>query len=122
MTPVSFEEWLTARLAERGLKPFHLAKEAGVAASTILNLLSGERRLGTDVARAIAKALDLPQWEVFLAAGLMTETPISDGKRLDPLRGRLFHLVDQVAPEDIRLAIQLLEVVNRVRSTATKRV
>ena len=109
----TFSEWLQAQLDARGMKPFHLAKAAGLNASTILNLLSGERQLGADSARAIAAALDLPQWEVFQAAGLITEAPKVGEKPIDPQLARIYRLVDKLAakgdPSDLETLAKIIK-------------
>jgi hypothetical protein len=111
MSRTNFPEWLEAQLAKRGMLPFHLAKKAGVGASTIQNLLSGERHLGPDVACAIAKSLELPQVTVFLAASLMTEAPLFDGRALDAQITEGLEVLIAMAPKHRDIAIKMLKII-----------
>lgn len=74
---MDFADWLQAELDRRGMKPYHLAKEAGIGANSVQNILKRERNVGPELARRIARALKLPEHVVFLAAGLLSE-PVPD--------------------------------------------
>jgi hypothetical protein len=111
MSSVDFPEWLKQQIAERQLKPFHLAKAAGLNASTILHLLSGEREIGSKAARDIARALELPQIVVFQAAGLITEQVVLDGEALDAQMLTGLCLLEAMTPEQRGFTIELLKLI-----------
>src|SRR5689334_2610473 len=76
---VKFSEWLTDELAARKMKPQDLANAGDIDPATVSAILNERREVGPDVARRIAKGLELEQWEVFYAAELLTEMPKSMG-------------------------------------------
>lgn len=102
-----FKDWLARELSVRGWKPFHLAKRAGVNASTILNLLDGKKGVGPDTARAIAHAFEMPELTVFLAAGLLTEAP-ADLLNSHPVKASIARLVDHENQETVLLRMMEL--------------
>jgi hypothetical protein len=106
-----FPAWLERQLAERGWLPYHLAKKSGLGASTILNLLSGERKLGPDAGRAMAKALELPEHVVFLAGGLLTEAPPDLGGH--PIKATIAREIG--LEDDPNVLASLLEVIRAMR-------
>jgi transcriptional regulator with XRE-family HTH domain len=57
-----------------------LGRASGLSTSFIANLLNDLRQAGPEAARKIARALGMPQYVVFLAAGLLTEAPRLSGK------------------------------------------
>jgi transcriptional regulator with XRE-family HTH domain len=113
---MKFSEWFRLQLEERGLKPYHFAKLAGMRAGTVHNLLHDERGLGPEVARQIAAGLGLHEGVVFLAAGLMTDAPIIDGKDVDPQVMTGFRELEAMAPEDLPLAIEMMRSIRRRRT------
>lgn len=70
-TVTSFGDWLQGVLNERKMKPADLANMAHLGSGTLSDIISGRRNVGTEVATSIADALDLPQEEVFRAAGIL---------------------------------------------------
>ena len=71
----SFATWLQVEIKKRNWSPSDLARQAKKDIATISRVFNGDRQAGDDVCRAIAGALDMPQWEVFIRAGLLTEPP-----------------------------------------------
>lgn len=70
----SVADWLKKEMADRGLKPAELARAMGNKdEGSVSRILSGERKVGPDLAKALARALQLPQTTVFRAAGLLDE-------------------------------------------------
>lgn len=110
---MKWADWLQARMDERGLVPFTLAKLAGVHASSIQRQLSEERGIEHDLARAIAKGLDLPQVMVFRAAGLLTEP---DEDELDPQLMTGLRELQAMTPEERSLAIEQMRAIRRFGS------
>ncbi len=70
-----FSEWLAIELEKREWSPARLARVANISRTAISNILSGTRRAGPDVCKAIARAFNLPQISVFVAAGLLDPIP-----------------------------------------------
>lgn len=112
---MAWSEWLQARMDERGLVPYTLAKRAGVHASSIQRQLSGERGIEHELARAIAKGLDLPQTMVFRAAGLLTE---ADEDELDPQIMTGLRELQAMTPKQLSLAIEQMRAIRRYGSDA----
>ncbi len=69
----NFATWLQQELDLRGWNQSDLSKAAGVARSTISNILNMQRSPGPAVCLAVANALKLPPAVVFIRAGLMPE-------------------------------------------------
>lgn len=67
----AFGIWLKARLNERDMSQSELARDAGVARSTISGVIIGVRDPGNGLCIAIAKSLRIPPNEVFEAAGIL---------------------------------------------------
>lgn len=78
-----FNQWLQAKLVERGWKATDLAKRAGLGNSTITRILDGTRNPGKDVCTAIARVFEEEVDDIFRLAGLL---PGSIGK-VEELRG-----------------------------------
>ena len=66
-----FATWLENELKEREMSQSELARRAKVTRAAINNILSGSRGPGTDLAKGIAKAFDIPPEQVYRAAGLL---------------------------------------------------
>ena len=67
----SFGDWLQAALDERAMKPADLTRKAGLGSGTLSDIFSGRRKVGPELATSIADALEVPQEEVFRAAGIL---------------------------------------------------
>jgi transcriptional regulator with XRE-family HTH domain len=70
-----FVKWLLQELESRGWSREELARRAGVQSSSLTHIVNGDRNVGADVARGIAKGLGVPQVEVFTRAGLIDDVP-----------------------------------------------
>lgn len=71
----NFVDWLLEEIEKRGWSISHLARQAGVAQSTISLIVSGQRQPGPDVCRGIAEALGEPPERVFRLARLLPPLP-----------------------------------------------
>ena len=67
-----FIDWLTDMMNDHNMNQGEIARKGGITSSAISLVLTGARRPGVEVCRAIAKALDLPEIYVFSQAGLLT--------------------------------------------------
>jgi transcriptional regulator with XRE-family HTH domain len=73
----AFVKWLLDEIEKSGMTREELARRGGVRASSIAHIVKGDRMVGPDVARGIAKGLGVPQIEVFARAGLIDDVPIA---------------------------------------------
>lgn len=66
-----FVQWLQEQLDTRGWLPADLAKEAKIAKATLSNLFQGNRGIGPEVAKKIARALGHDPEFVMQKAGIL---------------------------------------------------
>ena len=71
MTDALFVDWLQQTLDERRMNQLDLARAAGVGSGSISDVISGRRRVGKNLASAIARGLNLPPELVFQKAGFL---------------------------------------------------
>lgn len=69
---VEFIDWLTDMMNKKGWSQADLARKTGLNSSTVSMVMTGTRKPGSEVCRALAKAFDLPEIYVFSMAGLLT--------------------------------------------------
>ncbi|MER7860982.1 helix-turn-helix transcriptional regulator [Amycolatopsis japonica] len=79
MTP-SFAEILRGLMDNRGLSPRAISRASARAESTIRQLLNGHIAPSNEIARDIAPALQIPEADLLLFAGLATRTVESHAK------------------------------------------
>lgn len=68
---ISFANWLEGEMRKAELSQAELARAAGVTRSAINGILTGRRGPGSDLCRAIARALGIPEEAVFRVAGIL---------------------------------------------------
>lgn len=100
-TVVKFTDWLDLELDNRGWTRAELARRANVNQSTISMVYSGQREVGPDLAKSIARALHLPAEAVFREAGLLP--PASD--KDDPVVRELEYLVGQLSEDKKQIVV-----------------
>lgn len=93
----TFVEWLEGELARKSWKPADLARAANISTGGLSHVLNGERRLGPDMALAIARALGVPPEVVFRKSGLLPELP---GPERDPTFQELLEVVKNMSVEE----------------------
>lgn len=71
-----FSEWLEKEMNRRGIGVRELARMADISPAGISKVINQYRDPGPDLCRAIARALKLPEEEIFIRAGLL-ESPLS---------------------------------------------
>lgn len=71
VTTTDFSAWLTKMMADKGLSNNDLARLADISGASVWSLLNETRKPGTDVAKALARALGVSQVRVFVEAGLL---------------------------------------------------
>jgi transcriptional regulator with XRE-family HTH domain len=69
-----FNQWLQAKLVERGWKATDLARKASLGNSTITRILDGTRNPGKDVCIAIAEVFEEEPDYVFRLAGILPDS------------------------------------------------
>jgi transcriptional regulator with XRE-family HTH domain len=92
---MDFKVWLAQELDRRGWSHAEMGRRAGVAQTTISNVISGNRAPGPDLCRAIAAVLSEPEEKVFRLAGLLSPLPISDDTTLTEIQ----EVVKNLPPE-----------------------
>lgn len=111
--PTPFSRWLKYRMDERNLKAIKLAELSGVDPTTIGLLLAGARNLGPEAARGIARGLGLPEWEVFLAGGLLSQAPLNaEGRPLDPRIETIWRELEALnMPDELHRIIEIMRAI-----------
>ncbi len=102
-TNEEFGRWLAARMAERGIEKFSEIEERsnGEIPGSLVGLwLRGEKKIGDENARRLARALRMPQVDVFFAAGLLTERP-DDPVFSHPVLADLWEIVSDMTEEQV---------------------
>jgi transcriptional regulator with XRE-family HTH domain len=89
-----FPDWLNEQLRISGWKPTDLAKRAGIDDGVISRIISRERKPSSGTLKKIARALNLPEEEVFHAADILKGDPINDRA------ARLAYRIGQLPAED----------------------
>lgn len=106
---MDFNMWLQNRLDERGWNQSKLAQRSGISQGQIARIMNGTREAGPRVCRAIARALNLPEEEVFRAAGLLTK---SNGDEPPTLK-EWIHLYVQASPDERDRMLDLARYLSR---------
>lgn len=92
-TSISFSEWLQEQLDKKGWNQSKLASAAHLGKGSLSDIMSGRRKVGSEVARAIADALKLPPEQVFRAAGILPAE-----REEDPWVDEMAHKLEQLSP------------------------
>lgn len=96
-----FSDWLLKELHNRSMSQSELASLAGLGSGTISNIMNGSRNAGQNTLEKIAKALNIPTAEVFVAAGILPQTNSEEEK--EALRVAAMYLsLDDDGREDIK--------------------
>jgi transcriptional regulator with XRE-family HTH domain len=118
MLPVTtFSLWLQNEMNQRGWSQSDLARAAETNPGTISNLLNDLRRPGDEICRSIARAFGIPQWEVFMKAGLLTDPP----RELNSRYYEIERLADriQAMPDDERA--EMMPIIEQIIAMSEKR-
>lgn len=114
-----FSDWLLAEMEGRDFTQADIARKGGVSAPQISHILSGERQPGPKVVKAIARALEIPETEVLIQAGLMSRPP-----GYNPEVEELVSLIMTLPPDDreeiLMLARQKIHRHRRGKPNAAK--
>lgn len=106
-----FSTWVTAELNRRDWSQSELARRGGVTPAAINRVITGDRKPGIDVCRAIAKAFELSEMEVFERAGIAA--PNYDRAEIETkqLLADFYSLPD----EDRQLILDQMRALRRLR-------
>lgn len=66
-----FQEWLKQEIEKRGWTQNELARIAGTTSAQVSRVMTESRNPGPEFCQQIARALKLPEEEIFLRAGLL---------------------------------------------------
>lgn len=102
---LQFQDWLNARMVERGLNQSDLARLMGKDRSFVNKLLGGHFGVTFETAKLLAKGLQLPLEEIMEAAG-MVQSRTSLDSLLDARIIAMFNELDPEGQEDILAMLQ----------------
>ncbi|WP_235213165.1 helix-turn-helix transcriptional regulator [Amycolatopsis sp. MJM2582] len=102
-----FPEILRGLMDTRKLSPRVISRASARAESTIRQLLNGNIPPSPDIVRDIAPALQIPEADLLVIAGLETSGPTSHGKpyRNSAQIGELVSIASSLADEQVRLLL-----------------
>lgn len=91
MDNIKFSNWLEGEITKVGWTQAELARRSGISKAYISRLINKQREPSAEILKLLASALNLPNEEVFRAAGLLSK--LSDKDRLiEELLFNLSHL------------------------------
>jgi len=99
----TINNWIYQELNKRHWSQAELARKCGVTTATISRIMTGDRKIGTEVAQKIAKAFDIPASEVFEIAGLLPH------QKNDERADKLAHRINQLPEEDQNMVENFIE-------------
>lgn len=100
----SFAEWLDGEMARRRISQAELARRGGISQAAISLVLKRKRQAGPDLCSAVARALGLPESQVFRAAGLLPPN-----REINPTAEAIMHDLGDMTEEqtdEIRLIVR----------------
>lgn len=108
MTDVTIDlpKWLEARLVERGWSARELARRAGMASTTILDVMNYKTNPGYEFCVRVGKALEFPPDELMRLVGLLPDRP-DESEMLAEAQ----HLFNQLSDEDQERFLAQMRVV-----------
>lgn len=104
-TGSSFVQWLLTEISDRGWTREEFARRAEINSSVLTHIVNGDRSVGSDVARQLAKGLGVGQVEIFERAGLINEKLDEDEKATREIK----RLLSKMDKDRKRLALKVLE-------------
>ena len=94
MINTNFPNWLLGEIKKAGWTQAELARRSGISKAYISRLINEQREPSAETLKLLASALNLPNEEVFRAAGLLSK--LSDKDRLiEELLYNLSHLNEE---------------------------
>src|SRR5262245_6720168 len=100
-----FIPWLLAELEKRSWRPADLAHRAGLSTGSLSNVLSGNRKAGPDICKAIARACNEPPEKVFRLAGLLPPLPGEEDELLNEVTETFKRLSPEMRREVLAYAL-----------------
>ena len=92
---LNFREWLQDQIKNKGWSQSEFAREADLSRSGVNMVLNGIRPPGIDFCKGTAKALNIPEENVFIIAGLLDQP-----KNYDPEWEEWKLMLDQLSEEE----------------------
>lgn len=105
-----FPDWLNKTLKERGWSDADLARQAKIGSGTLSDIRSGRRRVGPELAQAIAEALKIPYEEVYQEAGIMPKPKTLKDRWIKRIEKKLGEITDE---NDRRIIEGLVDLLNK---------
>ena len=96
-------EWFSQILAEYKITPAEIRRRTGLSESHMSKVLKGERGLGEDAIRKIAKAVNVPPEIFFRQVGLLP--PVSERTEKHQ---KLLHLFDLLDDKDQQTILDMM--------------
>ena len=107
---MDFADWLQKELHKRNWSHNELARRSGVAQAQVSRVIAGKQGASPDLCIAIAKALELPRSEVFLARGWLVSYPDDPyGPDLDPRAEKLAKEISALPKESRHVTLNAME-------------
>jgi transcriptional regulator with XRE-family HTH domain len=106
----TFPGWLLGELKRQGISQSDLARLAGISTGSVSDIVSGRRKVGPDLAKAIAVGLKLPVEQVYRAAGILPPEKANDEQVEE-----ILHLSRDLSKEDRRTVIEFIRMLDRLR-------
>lgn len=104
---MDFKAWLAQELDRRGWSHAEMGRRAGVAQTTISNVISGNRDPGPALCRAVAKALGETEEKVFRLAGLLSPLPNTEDEMLAEII-EMIDLLRNLGPEQRKEVLRFI--------------
>ena len=99
MSAEHFSDWLKRKIEKRGWTMSEFARRCEVSQPAIWRVVSGEQGAGPEICRAIARAFEMPEEQVFRMAGLLSQLPSPDD---DLTFAQVYDMMNRLAPEERR--------------------
>ena len=120
---MDFADWLQNELHKRKWNHTELARRSGVAQAQISRVVTGKQGAGPDLCIAIAKGLELPRSEVFLARGWLVSYPDDPyGPDIDPRAEKLAKEISTLPKESRDMTLKAVEAVVETARHLTSRI
>lgn len=98
-------EWFSRILAEYKITPAEIKRRTGLSESHMSKVLKGERGLGEDAIRKIAKAVNVAPEVFFRQVGLLPPVPPNTEQH-----EQLLYLFDQLKPADKQVILDMMQM------------
>ena len=105
-----FSQWLSEQLSDRDMRPADLVRASGLDSAVISNLMNEKRKPGPRTIKAIAKALQISEEEVYQAAGMLKL-----GEDDDPAIRAVVTILRDMRPDDVLDVLEYVRLQSRLK-------